>query len=301
MKWFNTLSHNRWLEQETDRIFNFGKNAAVPTGFGWLGNKGQIKEEMGTHLWITARMLHVYSVAASMGRPGAYDLVDHGIKAMNGALRIASVIIHDVARNGDYRVNEHFDSQWNPIRDYNKDNPAHRFRAYGGTPGHWIEWGRLMLHLHAALEARFETPPAWLLEDAKGLFHATIRDAWAPDGADGFVYSVDWDGKPIVRERVRWPIVEAMGTAYALYTLTGDSQYEEWYQKWWDYCIKYLMDYENGSWWQELDADNKVTTKVWDGKQDIYHLLHCLVIPRLPLAPGLAPAVAAGLLDINAK
>lgn len=54
MKWFNTLSHNRWLEQETDRIFNFGKNAAVPTGFGWLGNKGQIKEEMGTHLWITA-------------------------------------------------------------------------------------------------------------------------------------------------------------------------------------------------------------------------------------------------------
>ncbi|EMZ75153.1 hypothetical protein EC2722950_4253 [Escherichia coli 2722950] len=59
MKWFNTLSHNRWLEQETDRIFDFGKNSVVPTGFGWLGNKGQIKEEMGTHLWITARMLHV--------------------------------------------------------------------------------------------------------------------------------------------------------------------------------------------------------------------------------------------------
>ncbi|EPY9590711.1 AGE family epimerase/isomerase, partial [Enterobacter hormaechei] len=72
-------------------------------------------------------------------------------------------------------------------------------------------------------------------------------------------------------------------------------------QKWWDYCIKYLMDYENGSWWQELDTNNEVTTKVWDGKQDIYHLLHCLVIPRLPLAPGLAPAVAAGLLDSQAK
>ncbi|CDL34928.1 Aldose-ketose isomerase YihS [Enterobacter hormaechei] len=25
MKWFNTLSHNRWLEQETDRILDFGK------------------------------------------------------------------------------------------------------------------------------------------------------------------------------------------------------------------------------------------------------------------------------------
>lgn len=38
MKWFNTLSHNRWLEQETDRIFDFGKKSVVPTGFGWLGN-----------------------------------------------------------------------------------------------------------------------------------------------------------------------------------------------------------------------------------------------------------------------
>ncbi|MFV2162380.1 hypothetical protein ACNIRQ_26895, partial [Escherichia coli] len=26
-----------------------------------------------------------------------------------------------------------------------------------------------------------------------------------------------------------------------------------------------------------------------------------LVLPRIPLAPGMAPAVAAGLLDINAK
>ncbi len=31
------------------------------------------------------------------------------------------------------------------------------------------------------------------------------------------------DGKPIVRERVRWPIVEAMGTAYAPTPLTGDT------------------------------------------------------------------------------
>ncbi|MGS9184032.1 AGE family epimerase/isomerase, partial [Salmonella enterica subsp. enterica serovar Infantis] len=81
--------------------------------------------------------------------------VTHDKKWLDRALRIASVIIHDGARNGDYRVNEHFESQWNPIRDYNKDNPAHRIRAYGGTPGHWIEWGRLMLNLHAALDARF--------------------------------------------------------------------------------------------------------------------------------------------------
>lgn len=413
MKWINTKAHHRWLENETDRIFEFGYKSLVPTGFGWIGNNGNVRKEMGTQLWITARMLHVYSLAALMGRPGAYELVEHGIESLNGslrdkinggwyaivndegvvdsskqgyqhffvllgaasatmtghpkarkllndaieiiekyfwsesermcleswnenftktedyrggnanmhaveaflivydvtkekkwldrALRIASVIIHDVARNNNYRVNEHFDSDWNPILDYNKDNPASHFRAYGGTPGHWVEWGRLMLHLRATLINNDGCAPEWLLEDAKNLFKAGVRDAWSVDGADGFVYSVDWEGKPVVRERIRWVIVEAIGTAYALYSVTGDTEYEEYYQRFWDYCRKYLMDYESGSWWQELDVNNKASNKVWDGKQDIYHLMHCLLIPRLPLTPGLAPALAAGLLDVNVK
>lgn len=50
-----------------------------------------------------------------------------------------------------------------------------------------------------------------------------------------------------------------------------------------------------------MDADNKVIIKVWDGKQDIYYLLYCLVISRISLAFGMVSAVAAGLLDINAK
>ncbi len=57
-----------------------------------------------------------------------YD-VTHDKKWLDRAIRVASVIIHDVARNNHYRVNEHFDTQWNPLPDYNKDNPAHRFRA----------------------------------------------------------------------------------------------------------------------------------------------------------------------------
>ncbi|SMB78115.1 sulfoquinovose isomerase [Pasteurella testudinis DSM 23072] len=409
MKWINTRAHNSWLETEVDRIFEFGRRAVVPTGFGWLGNTGNIREEMGTQLWITARMLHVYSLAALMGRPGAYDLVEHGISALEGslkdknyggwyatvndsgvvdpskqgyqhcfvllgaasavltghprarnllneaieiiekyfwneeeqmcleswdeqftkteeyrggnanmhaveaflivydvtkekkwldrALHITSVIIHHFAKNNNYRVNEHFDPNWQPIVDYNKEQPASHFRAYGGTPGHWIEWGRLILHLRATLISIDAEAPEWLLDDAKNLFAAGIRDAWFVDGAPGFVYSVDWDGKPVVRERIRWVIVEAIGTAYALYTVTNDSRYEEYYQRFWDYCRTYLMDYEECSWWQELDANNQISSKVWDGKQDIYHLMHCLIIPRLPLTPGLAPALAQGLLD----
>ncbi|WP_348265643.1 AGE family epimerase/isomerase, partial [Salmonella enterica] len=43
-----------------------------------------------------------------------YD-VSHDKKRLDRALRIASVVIDDAARNGDYRLNEHFDAQWNPI------------------------------------------------------------------------------------------------------------------------------------------------------------------------------------------
>ncbi len=61
-----------------------------------------------------------------------------------------------------------------------------------------------MLHLHAALEARFETPPpaAGGCESVCPLRH---YPRLAPDGADGLSTSRLPDGKPIVRERVRWP------------------------------------------------------------------------------------------------
>ncbi len=43
-----------------------------------------------------------------------------------------------------------------------------------------------MLHIHAALvKPDANKPPCMAAEDAKRLFHATVRDARAPDGADG--------------------------------------------------------------------------------------------------------------------
>lgn len=111
------------------------------------------------------------------------------------------------------------------------------------------------------------------------------------------MYSVGWDGEPVVRERIRWVVVEAMGGAAALHRVTGEDQYEQWYQRFWDYAKNHLIDTVNGSWWQELSPENVVSTEVWDGKPDIYHLMHCLIVPRLPLAPAMAPALAAGLLD----
>lgn len=225
-----------------------------------------------------------------------YD-VTHEDVWLDRALSIAKLLIHTVARSNQYRVNEHFDTHWNPLPDYNKDAPGDRFRAYGSTPGHWVEWGRLLVQMRATLLAEGRDAPAWLLEDAEGLFAAAIRDAWSKDGAPGFVYSVDWEGQPVIRSRIRWVVVEAIGGAYALYRATGDEKYADYYKEFWDFCRDYLIDYETGSWWQELDEHNQVASIVWNGKQDIYHLLHCLLVPRLPLTPAVVPALRAGLLD----
>ncbi|MDR0284397.1 MAG: AGE family epimerase/isomerase [Propionibacteriaceae bacterium] len=216
---------------------------------------------------------------------------------LHRALAIAHTLIHTHARANHYRVFEHFDESWRPLPDYNRDHPAHRFRAYGSTPGHWAEWTRLLLHLRAGLAARGETPPDWLLEDARGLFDACLRDAWQPDGHPGFVYSVDWQGHTVVPARIRWVLAEAIGGAYALYRATGEPVFEDWYIRFWDVARTTFMDLKGGSWWQELSPAGVPSSAVWDGKPDIYHLLHALVVPRLPLTPALAPALAQGALD----
>ena len=80
--WIGSPAHNRWLETELDRILEFGRAAKVPGGFGWLAAAGSLIEDNGTHLWITARKIHVYAIASLMGRPGARTLAQHGIDTL---------------------------------------------------------------------------------------------------------------------------------------------------------------------------------------------------------------------------
>src|SRR4029450_9029335 len=110
------------------------------------------------------------------------------------------------------RIPEHCDSHWHPQLDHNRDRPDDQFQPYGATVGHGLEWSRLLLHLEAALA----DPPDWLLAAAVGLFDRAGAGGWAVDGADGFVYTTDWDGTPVVRDRMHWVLAEAISAAAAL-------------------------------------------------------------------------------------
>ena len=260
----------------------------------WDDEHGMVVEEwdesfstLDSYRGVNANMHTVEAFLAAADATG-----DHGLREK--ALRIVSRVLHDLGRGQGWRLPEHFDEQWTPLLDYNRDTPAHPFRPYGATIGHGLEWARLALHLGAALGS---SAPDWLLEAAIQLFDASVRDGWATDGTDGFVYTVSWDGEPVVRERMHWVAAEATATAAALHAATGDPAYAVWYETFWDHIAESFIDAELGSWHHELDAQNQPSDSVWKGKPDTYHVVQATLIPRLPLTPTLAAALRDGLLD----
>jgi sulfoquinovose isomerase len=213
---------------------------------------------------------------------------DHGWRGK--ALEIARRVAVELAEPQAWRIPEHFDSHWHPQLEYHRDRPDDQFQPYGATVGHGLEWSRLLLHLDASLA----NPPDWLLRAAAGLFDRAVADGWAVDGAEGFVYTTDWNGRPVVRDRMHWVVAEAIAAGAALRARTGDDRYAELVATWWAYAERYLFDPKNGSWHHQLDAENRVIDTVWPGKPDLYHAVQATLIPRLPLAPSMATALARG-------
>ncbi|MDR7303754.1 AGE family epimerase/isomerase [Haloactinomyces albus] len=204
------------------------------------------------------------------------------------ALGIAENLIHEVAAAHDWRLPEHFTPNWQPILDYNSDQPQHRFRPHGSTVGHWLEWARLLVQLEAVLGTE---APDWLLGDARHLFESALDRGWNADGHPGFVYTLDWQDRPQVRARMHWVIAEAILTAAALHHRTGEDHYLRWYGTFWDYARTHHIDTDHGSWHHEVTPDGHPADSVWSGKPDAYHAYQAALLPTLPLAP--APAVLA--------
>ncbi|WP_127841256.1 AGE family epimerase/isomerase [Actinomyces wuliandei] len=423
--WFGAPEHNRWLAEETHALLRYARGAAVPAGFGWMGQDGAVDTSHPVELWITGRMTFAFSLGALMGIPGCRRYADHGVRALRTVLRDhahggwhsavghkpdaqghgvpveaqarkecyqhAFVLLaaatataadrpgaHDLlleatavqdrywwderyglpvesyaadftdpedyrginaamhtveaylatadvtgdvkwleravqvidfavnvqARANDWRLPEHYNSAWRPVRDYNRDQPAHPFRPYGVTPGHGLEWARLTVQARGALVARSLPVPDWMLDAAESLFERARADAWRADGAAGFVYTTDFSGSPVVRERMHWVVCEGVSAAASLRrALLDDGRgeinvelYEHCYRSWIDYAEEFLIT-EPGVWTHELDQDNHPSTRTWEGHPDIYHALQMTLVPRLPVWPCAGQALAEGRLD----
>jgi len=207
----------------------------------------------------------------------AHDVIGAPV-LLERATSIVTHVVHEFAAGNGYRLPEHYDAEWHVQLDYNRDRPADQFRPYGVTIGHLMEWARLALHLRTALGA---DAPDWLLEDARALFDTAVRDGWSVDGAEGFVYTTDFEGTPVVRDRLHWVVTEALATAWTLALVTGEPAYRDWYDRWIAHAATFFIDAERGSWRHELDPQNRPASTVWLGKPDVYHAYQAMLLPRL--------------------
>ena len=425
MFWFDSIEHNRWLSACLQDLLDYGRKSEVKTGFACLDRNGEVDLEQPIQLYLTARMVHVFSLGVLLGGPGCRRLVEHGIRCLNqyfrdpdnggwfdaieheldrdgkaipyqgrddkrsyshaflllgaasataadriGAHELMQEAIRDndlhwwdqeagmvcesfnrdysvcedyrglnsnmhmveaymlvaqvtndsrwterairilervarVSREYNWRIPEHYDSDWQPLLGYNRDNPQETHRAYGSDVGHSFMFSRLMLEARAMLKNTNREVPEWLSEAATEIFERAREDAWRRDGAPGFAFTVDWEGKPIIRDRQAWVQFEAIGAAVTMLRAAQQDgasaevvdHYEHCYRAWLDFAYEHFLvrggrivhrlSPEN----QPLDLENQKL------RDSVYHAVQAVLLPRLPLSPVFAMALAQGLLD----
>ncbi|MCD8120604.1 MAG: AGE family epimerase/isomerase [Lachnospiraceae bacterium] len=208
-------------------------------------------------------------------------------------VRAGRIICHVVkwAEENAWRLPEHYTGDWVPDLERNREKPDDQFKPYGATPGHGIEWARLITQW--ALSTYPGKPEKYgkYVEAAENLFMRAVKDGWNVDGARGIVYTTDWNGTPVVHDRMQWTLAEGINTAAVLCRVTGRAEYAGYYHDFLQYLEEKVRDHRYGSWYHQLDRHNQKLETVWPGKPDIYHALQSTLIPYCDPAVSVAVAV----------
>jgi len=203
---------------------------------------------------------------------------------LDRAERIADLIIGRHAASLNYRVAEHFHADWSLDREY---RGYEMFRPYGTTPGHWLEWSRLLLQLWALGGNRHD----WMPHAARELFRQSIELGWDREKG-GFFYSLDWDDRPRLPHKLWWPCAEAIGAA-AFLIEHGLSEFPEtWYRHVWGFVDRHVIDHTHGGWHPELSEDLTPSSTLFTGKPDLYHALQACLIPLFPATGSLTKVIS---------
>ena len=211
---------------------------------------------------------------------GAWEATGEGV-FLDRAARIAERLIDRHARAAGWAVPEHFDADWREDRGYEGDP---MFRPGGTTPGHALEWARLLTLLHAMRGGR----DGWMPEAAAGLFAAACRDGWDA-GRGGFVYTLGWDGAVTRPLRLWWPLAEGAAAASVL----GE---EAWYRRIWSVVARDAVDAATGAWRPELDVPAPGAAPIFEGRPDLYHAVQACLTPLGPADRTLVRAARDGAL-----
>ncbi|MEZ0169620.1 AGE family epimerase/isomerase [Microvirga sp. TS319] len=200
------------------------------------------------------------------------------------AQRIAELIIGRHAASLGYRVAEHFHADWSLDRDYRGSDV---FRPFGTTPGHWLEWARLLVQLWVLGGKRH----GWMPEASRELFKQAVELGWDKERG-GFFYALDWNDQPRLPHKLWWPCAEAIGAAAFLCEHSPSAFHETWYRHVWSFVDQHLIDHERGGWHPELSEDLQPTGTLFTGKPDLYHALQACLIPLFPATGSLTRVIS---------
>ena len=264
------------LEVFDDKFFNEKDGLAVDT---WNTDFTELSSYRGLNA-------NMHTVEAFLAAADA--LSDEKYRVRAGRI-IDSVIYW--AKNNSWRIPEHFKSDWTPDLEYNIDNKTDQFKPYGATPGHGIEWARLIVQWAMSTEADDKDSINKYIDAAKNLYNTAVNDSWCKNGEPGIAYTTDWDGNPVVTDRMHWTLAEAINTSAVLYNVTKDTKYRDDYSMFIEYLDTYVHDKKNGSWFHQLDEHNKLIGTVWPGKADLYHAFQSTLIPYSEISVSIAKAV----------
>ncbi|NMA99620.1 MAG: AGE family epimerase/isomerase [Phyllobacteriaceae bacterium] len=249
----------------------------------WDDKIGAVREEFGndwgqisTYRGQNSNMHLTEALMAAYEATGQRDY-------LRKATRISDLIIHRNAAKLDYRVAEHFHEDWSLDKDF---QGSEMFRPSGTTPGHALEWSRLLFQLFVLTRKEH----SWMPESARGLFRNAVELGWDKVHG-GFFYTLDWNNQPIMQEKLWWPIAEGIGAAAFIGAYDHDDYYQHWYRQLWDFAENHIIDHERGGWLSELTEDLRPTSRLFTGKPDIYHALQACLIPLYPASGSLTHAI----------
>jgi mannose/cellobiose epimerase-like protein (N-acyl-D-glucosamine 2-epimerase family) len=218
-----------------------------------------------------------------------FDLEEKAYDLLNRVNRIVDRVCFQAKSHG-WRIPEHYKENWEPDLEYNSDNKDDKFKPYGATVGHGIEWARLITQFALKLPKKQREK---YFQTAQNLFKVAVDDGWDKK-IGGFIYTTDWEGNPIVKDRMHWVEAEALNTASTLLQFCATEDQEKYYTKWfnlvWKWTKEHLLD-ETGSWIHQLDENNQISETVWPGKPDVYHALQSYLIPIFSKNFAIASAI----------
>jgi mannose/cellobiose epimerase-like protein (N-acyl-D-glucosamine 2-epimerase family) len=104
-------------------------------------------------------------------------------------VRAGRIIDHVIgwAKHNEWRIPEHFKSDWSLDLECNVDKKDDQFKPYGATPGHGIEWARLITQWALSSFANLDGAQPYV-DAAEHLFARAVADAWNADGTVGLAY-----------------------------------------------------------------------------------------------------------------